>query len=101
MDVAARRLPEAAIPDYPGERTGRIIAVYALHPFAATSTEPIGVRIPAEVPDGTAVRLMVVDEIDGTFAESVDAVVRNGEIVTPEGTGITRLTHLVVVRVAS
>ncbi len=97
-DVAARRLPDRIVPGYPGIDSGAVVAVYALHPFAATSITPIGVRIPTDLPEGTPIHLLTIDEIDGSFSETVDAVVEAGAIVTPEGTGITRLTHMVVVR---
>jgi hypothetical protein len=95
-DVAARRLPPGIVPEYPGIDPGSVVAVFTLHPFGATSVEPIAVRIATDLPEGTPVRMMTIDEIDGSFAETVDAVVEAGVIVTPEGTGITRLTHVVI-----
>lgn len=97
-DVAARRLPDAIVPEYPGVDSDSLVAVYALHPFAATSIEPIAVRFPTDLPEGTRLHMMTIDEIDGSFAETVEVVVEAGAVVTPEGTGITRLTHVVVVR---
>ena len=95
--IAARRLPGHAIPAYASMAGGPVIAVYALHPFAAKSSTPMAVRIAAELPAGTRVWLRVIDEIDGTFSDPVPAVVRDGTIATSAGHGITSFTHLVVV----
>jgi hypothetical protein len=95
--IAARRLPEHAIPAYAALAGSHVIAVYALHPFAARSATPTGVRIDSDLPEGTRVRLRVIDEIDGTFSDPVPAVVRGGVIATSPGNGITSFTHLVVV----
>jgi hypothetical protein len=95
--IAARRLPAHAIPDYASLAGGPVIAVYALHPFAARSSLPMAVRIESDLPEGARVRLRVIDEIDGTFSEPVPAVVRDGALATLPGEGIESFTHLVVV----
>ncbi len=100
-DIAARRLPEHAIPRYASLAGGPVIAAYALHPFAAKSAMPMEVRIDSDLPAGTRVRLRVIDEIDGTFSDPVPAVVRDGAIATSPGEGIASFTHLVVVGEAS
>ncbi|HET6479325.1 MAG TPA: hypothetical protein VFG35_04670, partial [Actinoplanes sp.] len=56
VDVAARLVPLAQVCpqlDLGGEE---IVAVYALHPFAAVSASPIAVRAPSDLPSGTAVK---------------------------------------------
>ena len=44
IDVAARQVPAALVPRYPGLGNDQVLAVYALHPFAAKSTVPIQVK---------------------------------------------------------
>lgn len=99
--IAARRLPDHATPAYGSAAGGPVVAVYALHPFAAKSAKPIGVRIHSDLPAGTRVAVRVIDEIDGTFSPPVPAVVADGAIATVPGAGITSLTHLVVVAEAA
>lgn len=94
--IAARRLPGHAIPGYESLAGSPVIAVYALHPFAAKSAVPMAVRIDSDLPDGTRVVLRVIDEVDGVFSEPVAAVVRDGAVATRPGEGIMSLTHLVV-----
>lgn len=100
-NVAARRLPVHAIPDYEALAGGPVVAVYALHPFGAKSAVPMEVRIETDLPDGARVGLRIIDEIDGTFSDPVPAVVRDGVIATVPGAGIGSLTHLVVVGAAA
>ena len=95
-DVAASRIPSDHVPPYPELDGAQVLAVYALHPFAATSASPIGVRVAVDVPDGTDVQLRTLSHLDGNVAEVVSAVVEGGEAVTAPGIGITRLTYLIV-----
>jgi hypothetical protein len=95
-DVAASRIPSEHVPAYPELGDAQVLAVYALHPFAATSASPIGVRVAVDVPNGTEVELRTLSHLDGNVAEVVTAVVENGEAVTAPGVGITRLTYLIV-----
>lgn len=98
FDVAARALPADRVPSYP-ELAGRtVLAVYALHPFAATSASPIAVRAPVALPDGTAVEVRVVSELDGLLSAPIPAHVSGGVATTDAGEGITRLTYLVIVQ---
>jgi hypothetical protein len=95
-DLAARRLPPEHV-QVDAELDGaQVLAVYALHPFAATSSSAIGVRVPVDVPDGTMVLLRTLSHLDGNVAEVVPAVVEDGHAVTAPDTGITRLTYLIV-----
>jgi hypothetical protein len=98
FDVAARRLPEQHIPPYPELGGEQVVAVYAMHPFGGTSASPIGVRAPADLPDGTSVKFRTISEIDGTFSEPVTGQVDAGYAATGPGVGITRITYLVITR---
>jgi hypothetical protein len=97
-DLAARRIPAAHVPPYPELGDRDVVAVYALHPFETTSTSPMGVRAPLDLPEGTAVTLWTIDHLDGTFSEPVPGHVSGGAVVTDPGLGISRLTHLVISR---
>lgn len=96
VDIAARRLPEPIVPVYAALSGERVLAVYALHPFAATSRNAVGIQLESELPAGTSVLFRTIDEIDGRFSEPVQGVATGASLVTADGTGITSLTHLVV-----
>lgn len=95
LDVAARRLPDDRTAPYavPGEA---LLAVYALHPFAATSESPVGLRVASELPAGTPVWFRTLSEIDGALSAPVAGRADGSALVTEEGLGITQLTWLVV-----
>jgi hypothetical protein len=95
-DVAAVRIPPEHAPSYAEIEGAQVLAAYALHPFAATSATPIGVRVPVDAPDGTQVMLHALSHLDGNVAEEVVAVIEDGHAVTAPDTGITRLTYLIV-----
>lgn len=97
-DLAAGRIPAAHVPPYPELGDREVLAVYALHPFETTSASPIGVRAPSDLPDGTAVELWTINELDGTFSEPVAGHAAAGFVTTDPGLGISRLTHLVITR---
>lgn len=97
-ELAARRFPESAIPAYPDVAPASIIAVYALYPFAATSLSPIGVRVASDLEQGTPVHFRTIDEIDGSLSDPVEGWATGDALVTGPGTGIDRLTHLVITR---
>jgi hypothetical protein len=94
LDLAARRLPGP----YPALGPERIIAIYALHPFAAKSATPIAVRMLSSLPAGTPVRFRTINEIDGTFSAPVPGQAGGRYLRTDPGTGITELTYLVISR---
>ncbi len=94
--LAAARLPASTLPTYntwPGEQ---VVAVFALHPFAATSTEAIGVEVALDQEDGTDVWFRTLSEIDGTASARLGGSVLDGVARTAAGEGIRRLTYLVV-----
>lgn len=97
VDAAARAVPpEQRCPQLviPGEE---VLAVYALHPFAATSSSPIAVRAPTDLPDGTEVQVRSISEIDGELSAPVTAVSDGTSVFTGEA-GITELSWLVISR---
>jgi hypothetical protein len=100
MEIAARRLPAARVPKYPALGAEEVIAVYAVHPFAATSAAPIAVRAPGALPDGTPITFRTIDEIDGTFSAPVPGRASGGYLVTEPGAGILELTYIVISRPA-
>jgi hypothetical protein len=96
FDVAARQLPAEHVPLYPDLDAAQVIAVYALHPFAATCDSPIPVRVSTDLPEGTPLRFHTVDELDGRIGETVPGRVEQGYATTDPGTGITKITYLVI-----
>jgi hypothetical protein len=98
VDAAARLVPLSQVCptlDLGGEE---ILAVYALHPFAATSASPIAVRAPSDLPAGTAVRFRTISEIDGRLSEPAPGQADGSAVATDPGAGITELTWLVISR---
>lgn len=96
--LAARRLTDGQIPSYDLPADETVVAVYALSPVGTRSASPMGVRVPSALPAGTRVRLRTIDEIDGTFSQPAFGRATGTHIVTDEGAGVTRLTHLVITR---
>lgn len=96
VDASARAMaPEERCPQLvlPGEE---IIAVYALHPFGATSSSPVAVRAPSDLPADTEVFFRTIDEIEGNFSAPVPGTA-DGELVeTDPGEGIAELSWLVI-----
>lgn len=96
IDVAARQVPGALVPRYAALGNDQVLAVYALHPFAAKSAMPIQVRARMPLPDGTVVRFQTISEIDGRFSPPVSGRAAGGWVSTDAGTGISELTYLVI-----
>lgn len=98
VDVAAARLPDDRVPPLPDLAGEEVLAVFALHPFAAVSMTPVGVRLPADLsPDGP-VKLRTISELDGQLSAPIAATDDGAGLVTAAGEGIDRLTYLVVSR---
>jgi hypothetical protein len=98
VDVAARLVPPAQVCpqlDLGGEE---ILAVYALHPFAAVSASPIAVRAPSGLPAGTEVKFRTISEIDGHLSEPAPGRATGAAVETDPSAGITELTWLVISR---
>ena len=98
VDAAARLMPPSQVCSQLTIAGEEIIAVYALHPFAAVSSSPIGVRVPSDVPADTPVNFRTISEIDGHFSEPVPGRADGTAAATEAGAGITELTWLVVSR---
>jgi hypothetical protein len=95
-DVAARRIAPSVAGAIPGLGNERLVAVYALHPFAATSMRPIAVQAPSDLPRGTAVNFRSISEIDGHLSEPAHGLADGSFVNTNVGNGITELTWLVI-----
>ena len=98
VDAAARRIPAAFLPRYRVPAGEELLAVYALHPFAATSSVPIPVRAPSDTPAGTRVLFRTISEIDGRLSDAVPGRATGTYVATDSSRGIDRLTYLVISR---
>src|SRR5690606_7973377 len=98
VDVAARAIPEDRFPTLMELDDETIVAVFALHPFAATSSSPIGVRAPSSLAAGTVVKFRSVSEIDGKLSAPALGVADGDSVATNAGEGIEELTWLVISR---
>jgi hypothetical protein len=94
--LAARRIRPEHVPRYELPAGEVVIAVYAIHPFGATSRSPIAVRAPSTLPPGTPVLFRTIRDIDGTFSEPVPGRATGTHVVTDATRGIAALTHLVI-----
>jgi hypothetical protein len=98
VDAAARavppeqRCPQLVVPDE------EVLAVYALHPFACTSSSPMAVRAPSELPAGTEVHFRTISEIDGELSAPVVGHADGSQVATDPDLGILELTWLVISR---
>ena len=98
VDVAARRVPPPQACPFLAPAGEQLLAVYALHPFAAVSASPMAVRAPSDLPAGTPVRFRTVSELDGAFSEPIPGEADGALVATAPGAGITELTWLVISR---
>jgi hypothetical protein len=98
VDLAARAIPAARFPPLPELGGEEVVAIYALHPFAATSTSPIGVKAPSTLGAGTVVKFRAISEIDGRLSEPALGKADGAFVTTDVGAGIHALTWLVISR---
>jgi len=98
VDVAARLVPPAQVCPQLDLGDEEIVAVYALHPFAAVSASPIGVRAPSDLPAGTEVNFRTISEIDGHLSDPAPGRATGTVVETDPSAGITELTWLVISR---
>lgn len=98
VDAAARRIPPERTPWLSALGDEEIIAVYAIHPFGASSSSPIGVRVPSDLPAGTAVKFRSISEIDGLLSEAAPGRATGTAVETDPGAGISELSWLVISR---
>lgn len=95
FDIAARRIPDEYVPDYP-TLDETVEAVYAIHPFATASSSPIAVKAPSTLPAGTLVNVWTVSHLTGQLTGPVVGHTDGQFVTTDPGLGITLLTHIVV-----
>ncbi|HWM87514.1 MAG TPA: hypothetical protein VNO33_16790 [Kofleriaceae bacterium] len=98
VDAAARLMPPSQVCSLLVVPDEEIVAVYALHPFAAVSSSPIAVRAPSDLPPDTAVNFRTISEIDGHFSDPIPGRTDGTTAATDPDTGITELTWLVISR---
>lgn len=110
-EIAARRVPVEWVPAVPALSAGEggeqgagregaeeLVAVYALHPFGATSDVPVAVRLPSDLPAGTRVWFRTVSDLDGRCSVAVPGRADGMAVATDAGEGIAALTWLLVSR---
>jgi len=98
VDAAARAVPperRCAQLVLPGEE---IIAVYALHPWAAVSSSPIAARAPSDLTAGTEVKFRTIDHLAGEWSEPAVGHADGSYVSTDEGAGFLEMTWLVISR---
>jgi hypothetical protein len=98
VDVAARAIPAERYPPLPELGGEQVIAMYAIHPFAATSTSPIGITAPSTLAAGTLVKFRAISEIDGRLSAPALGKADGAAVTTDPGEGIDELTWLVISR---
>lgn len=98
VDAAARLVPPAQVCPLLALEGEEILAVYALHPFAATSASPIAVSAASDLPAGTPVKFRTISEIDGHLSEPALGQADGSVVETEPGAGITELSWLVISR---
>lgn len=96
VDLAARLIPPERAPVIHELGAEQVVAIYALHPFAATSRSPIGFRAPSTLPAGTPVRFRALSELDGRLSEPAVGLADGAYVATSPGAGLTELTWLVI-----
>lgn len=97
-DVAARAIPAAHRPRLQDLGSEQVVALYALHPFAATSRSPIALRAASNLPAGTPVNFRTISELDGRLSMPVRGQADGSFVSTDPSVGITELTWLVISR---
>lgn len=95
-EIGAARLPDVHVPDYAALQGEQVLHVYAMAPFSTTSTSPIGLRVPTDLPSGSVAHARSIDYLDGTFSAPVALVSDGAFLVTAPGEGVSNLTHLVI-----
>lgn len=96
LDAAAVTVPEEQRCSQlviPGEE---IIGVYAMHPFGAISSSPIGISVASNLPEGTPVYFRSIDEIQGDLAEPALGHADGQHLTSDPGQGIRELSWLVI-----
>lgn len=95
-DIAAAAIPKDQIPAMVRVAGEKVVAAFGLHPFGVTSRSPMSLKAPLSLPDGAAVNIRTISDIDGRLSPVVPGHVGGGFVTTDAGTGITQLTWVVV-----
>lgn len=95
-DLAAGRVPDGHLRSYPELGDETVVAAFALHPFGATSSTPVAVRAPVDLPAGTEVWFRSISELDGEFSDPVPGTADGTQVATEPGTGLYRLTWVII-----
>lgn len=95
-DVATVALTEACRPSYPDLGAETVEAVYAVHPFAATSTSPIAVSAPSALPVGTEVHFRSVSSLGGELSAPAVGHADGARVTTDPGEGLYELSQVVI-----
>ncbi|HKY39935.1 MAG TPA: hypothetical protein VJN18_28570 [Polyangiaceae bacterium] len=98
VDLAAAKIPERRHPPLLELQGEKVLAVYALHPFAVESMESIAIRAPSDAPAGTTILFRTISALDGRLSQPARGHADGDEISTDPSEGITELTWLVVSR---
>lgn len=98
VDLAARAIPMERFPPLPELAGEEVVAMYAIHPFAATSSSAIGIEAPSTLPAGTVVKFRAISEIDGKLSAAALGKADGTVVTTDPGEGIHELTWLVISR---
>jgi hypothetical protein len=96
-NLAARAIPRSHMPAIPELGAEEIVAVYALHPFGATSSSPIAVRATSTIAAGN-VRFRSISDIDGLVSPPAEGTADGTFVQTNVGQGITELSWLIISR---
>jgi hypothetical protein len=96
--LSARLIPLKQAPRFDELGSEKIIALYALYPFASKSTSSIAVRAKTSLPAGTKVQMRTINELDGTLSEPHTGTSDGRFIKSDEGAGISSLTWLIISR---
>lgn len=94
--VGAGALPLDRIPAYDGLEAEEVLAVYALHPFGATVTSPVGVSAPVDLPPGTPVYFRSIGTLGQGLSAPAIGASDGSRASTGEGEGLTELSYVVV-----
>jgi hypothetical protein len=94
--LAARSIALEHVPKLAELGSEKVVAVYALFPFATKSKSKISIRLPTTLPPGTKVRLRTIGELDGKLSAAESGTSDGKFVIADPGAGIFNLTWLVV-----
>jgi hypothetical protein len=94
-NVAAALIPSQYVPAYP-DLTETVIAVYAVHPFGATSTTPIAVSVPTTLSAGTVLNFWSIGLLGEGLSAPATGSSDGATATTDDGQGLYALTYVVI-----